>query len=66
MDDAGRRPREDAVVRPPSLWFSSWSVSLSSSLAAGPVGKRETQLHRVFLFSIRAVLLSFLVLFLYE
>jgi len=34
------------------------SFSLSSSLA-GPVGKLKTQLHRVFHFSSRAVLLSF-------
>jgi hypothetical protein len=52
-----RGPAGPEWVRPQAVWFLVWSA-LSSSLVAGPVGKRETRFLRFPLFH-RAVLVSF-------
>jgi hypothetical protein len=55
-----------AADRPPTLLVWVLIPGRFLFLAAGPVGKWETQLHRVFHFSSRAGSPFFLVLFLYE
>lgn len=58
--DRSRGPAGPDWMRAQAVWFfvSSVSSALSSSLMAGPVGKRETRFLRFPLFH-RAVLVSF-------